>query len=121
MFQIDNMSRIPVYEQLIKQVENYIMTGILKADDRMPSVRTLSTSLLINPNTIQKAYTSLDARGVIYTVPGKGSFVSADAKRIIGESSRKNIDTFVNLLQELRLAGVSKEEIMDIVERSYKK
>lgn len=120
MFQLDNMSRIPVYEQLIKQVENYIMSDILKPDDKMPSVRNLSMELLVNPNTIQKSYTVLDSRGIIYTVPGKGSFVSHDAKRIISEGARKHLDKLVDVISELRLAGISKEEIMEIVERSYK-
>ena len=62
MFVIDVMSRVPVYEQLINQVEEQILTGLLNSGDKMPSVRSLSVSLSINPNTIQKAYTELDRR-----------------------------------------------------------
>ena len=76
MFVIDVMSRVPVYEQLINQVEEQILTGLLNSGDKMPSVRSLSVSLSINPNTIQKAYTELDRMKLIITVPGKGSFVS---------------------------------------------
>ena len=72
MFVIDVMSRVPVYEQIINQVEEQIMTGILKEGDKMPSVRSLSVKLSTNPNTIQKAYSELDRRQMIVTVPGKG-------------------------------------------------
>lgn len=69
MFVVDVMSRVPVYEQIIKQVEEQVLTGILKEGDKLPSVRSLSVKLSINPNTIQKAYTELDRRQLIITVP----------------------------------------------------
>ena len=65
MFVVDVMSRVPVYEQIIKQVEEQVLTGILKEGDKLPSVRSLSVKLSINPNTIQKAYTELDRRQLI--------------------------------------------------------
>lgn len=119
MFQIDNMSCIPVYEQLIKEVENYILTGILKSDDKMPSVRLLSTELVVNPNTIQKAYAILESRGITYTVPGKGSFVAADAVTKLGEASRQNLAELETALQDMKLAGVSKEEVLTLVEKIF--
>ena len=70
MFVVDVMSRV-VYEQIIKQVEEQVLTGILKEGDKLPS--SVSVKLSINPNTIQKAYTELDRRQLIITVPGKGS------------------------------------------------
>ena len=91
MFTIDVMSRVPVYEQLIKQVEDQVLKGIMKEGDKMPSVRSLSVSLSINPNTIQKAYTELDRMKLIITVPGKGSFVSSQALNILGTSSREKM------------------------------
>lgn len=74
MFQIDIMSRIPVYEQLIRQTEKFILLGVLKEGDKLPSVRQLSAELSINPNTIQKAFTELDRRGIIFSVNGRGEF-----------------------------------------------
>ena len=62
MFQIDIMSRIPVYEQIIRQTEKFILIGVLNAGDKLPSVRQLSAELSINPNTIQKAFTELDRK-----------------------------------------------------------
>ena len=80
MFQIDSFSRVPVYEQIINQLEHFILTGILVADTQIPSVRNLSVSLSINPNTIQKAYAELDRNGIIYSVPGRGCFITKEAK-----------------------------------------
>ena len=75
MFRIDNFSRTPIYEQLIEQFERFILTGALTPGAQIPSVRSLSVQLSINPNTVQKAYSELDSRALIYSLPGKGSFV----------------------------------------------
>lgn len=120
MFVIDVMSRMPVYEQIIKQVEEQILIGVMKAGDKMPSVRSLSVHLSINPNTIQKAYTELDRRGLIITVPGKGSFIREDAADILGENSRQKLEKFADLIKELTYAGVTKEEVLQIVDDVYR-
>jgi GntR family transcriptional regulator len=116
MFVIDLMSRTPVYEQIIKQVENQILMGILNPGDKMPSVRNLSIDLSVNPNTIQKAYTELDRRQIIVTVPGKGSFISERVAQILGKDSRKKLDDLSALIRELLLAGITKEEIVKLTE-----
>ena len=64
---IDSMSRQPVYEQIVDQVEQMILSGLMRPGEQLPSVRSLSLELSINPNTIQKAYAELDGRGIIYT------------------------------------------------------
>ena len=102
MFQIDTMSRIPIYEQLVEQVEYFVLNGILKEGEQIPSVRNLSVQLSINPNTIQKAYFELDKRGIIRSVPGRGCFTDLR-----------------ELINELALAGVSKEEIIACTEEVY--
>ncbi|WP_434309919.1 GntR family transcriptional regulator [Hominifimenecus sp. rT4P-3] len=119
MFQIDVMSRKPVYEQLVNQVERFILTGIIHQDDQIPSVRSLSVELAVNPNTIQKAYSELDRRGITYSVPGKGSFVAPDAVWRIGERRRSKLNEFIALISELALAGIKKEEIIACVEEAY--
>lgn len=119
MFAVDLMSRMPVYEQLIKQVEEQVLTGILKEGDKLPSVRSLSISLSVNPNTIQKAYTELDRRQLIITVPGKGSFISDKAVSIVEANSRGRIDELIKLIQELMYAGVSKEELIKVINDTY--
>lgn len=76
MITIDYTDRTPVYEQIINSVEKLIALGVLKEDEKMPSVRSLGIELSTNPNTIQKAYTALEQRGVIYSVKGIGNFVA---------------------------------------------
>ena len=83
---IDSMSRQPVYEQIVDQVEQMILSGLMRPGEQLPSVRSLSLELSINPNTIQKAYAELDGRGIIYTLPGRGGFVSQNAPELPGYS-----------------------------------
>ena len=119
MFVVDVMSRVPVYEQIIKQVEEQVLTGILKEGDKLPSVRSLSVKLSINPNTIQKAYTELDRRQLIITVPGKGSFISEKAIEVVGANSREKMTELNKITRELALAGVTKEEIINNIEEVF--
>lgn len=119
MFQIDVMSRTPLYEQIIQQIESYILAGLLGINEQLPSVRSLSMELSINPNTIQKAYSELDRRGVIYSVPGKGCFVSETALQLLSEMKKARIDELYPLLTELAQAGIPKEEIIRYVETVY--
>lgn len=119
MFQVDAMSRTPVYEQIVEQAERFILAGILNANDKLPSVRNLSVELAINPNTIQKSYTELDRRGVIYSVPGKGCFVAADALEKIGGNRRMKLEELKKLLIELKLAGITYKELEECLKAAY--
>ena len=117
MFQIDNLSHVPVYEQLIRQVENYILTGVLREGDKLPSVRTLAGSLAINPNTIQKAFAELDRRGITCSVPGKGSFISQKAREVLAGEHREELKELEKYLRNFRLAGIDKSEILKCIEK----
>lgn len=119
MFQIDSLSRQPVYEQLIQQLEQFILTGILQPGDQLPSVRNLSVSLSVNPNTIQKAFADLDAKGIIYSSPGIGCFVSPNAKEVLADLKRRKLTDLKALAKELALAGVSLEELKGAVTNAY--
>lgn len=121
MFSIDPMSRYPIYEQLIDQIERYILTGIFPPMEQLPSVRTLSIELSVNPNTIQKAYSDLDARKIIFSVPGKGCFVSENARELLGEFKRKKLSEIEDSLREMKVAGISRDEISKIVDAVYGK
>lgn len=121
MFQIDSLSRIPVYEQLIEQMEKFILTGILHAGDQLPSVRSLSVELSVNPNTIQKAYGELDRRGIIYSIPGIGCFVSQDAAKVLRTFARRKLDDFDTLVGELLIAGVDAAELIARLEKLQQK
>ena len=116
MFRIDGMSRTPVYEQIIEQVEKLVSLGIMKASDQLPSVRSLSIELSVNPNTIQKAYSELDSKGIAKSVPGKGCFIAESAEDVLKNAGRKKLTTLRELVKELALSGVTKEEIEKAVE-----
>lgn len=120
LFTIDVMSRIPVYEQIIKQVEDQILTQLLKTGDKMPSVRSLSVKLGVNPNTIQKAYSELERRHITVTVPGKGSFISELATEVISNKSRGKLEKMQGIVKELLLAGVTRDEIIEAVDEISK-
>lgn len=119
MFSIDLLSRIPVYEQIINQVENYVSKGILGPGDKIPSVRNLSVKLSVNPNTIQKAFSELDSRGIIYSVPGRGCFITDNALTTVNAKKREKLTDLRELIKELKTAGIEINEIIDTVSDIY--
>ena len=118
MFVVDVMSRVPVYEQIIKQVEEQVLTGILKEGDKLPSVRSLSVKLSINPNTIQRAYMTLEQEGLIYPVKGKGNFV-AETRQIQEKSKEDFRKEFLELVRRGINTGMTEEELMTLVQKGY--
>lgn len=114
---IDPMSRKPVYEQIVDQLEQMVLSGAIRPGDQLPSVRSLSLELSLNPNTIQKAYTDLDTRGILYAVPGRGCFVSENAPAILSEERRRELGTLERLARSLAEAGISEEELLERVRR----
>ncbi|OOE12945.1 GntR family transcriptional regulator [Fictibacillus arsenicus] len=74
---LDPRSNTPIWEQVVHQIKELILKEILQPEDKLPSVRELSGTLLINPNTVSKAYQELERQGIIETLRGKGTFVSA--------------------------------------------
>ena len=118
MFSIDPMSRIPVYEQIIDQVWKFVAAGLLSPGDQLPSVRSLSVELSVNPNTIQKAFSELYSRGLITSVPGRGSFISSSAPDIIRQKDREKTADLVDIVKRLHAAGMSREELITLVEET---
>ncbi|HYF91869.1 MAG TPA: GntR family transcriptional regulator [Symbiobacteriaceae bacterium] len=86
-YHIDPSSGTPIYRQLVDQVRQAVASGVLRAGDKLPSVRDLAIELAVNPNTIAKAYQELERENVIETPRGKGSFV-ADRDHRISEEER---------------------------------
>lgn len=120
MFKIDNQSRIAVYEQIVQQVEKYVLSGILRKNDKLPSVRKLSLELNVNPNTVQRAYTELERSGVLVTAPGRGAFVSDSGVTVLKEvRKRESFKKLDEVLMELKVSAVEKEKVLAIVERVY--
>lgn len=116
MLTIDALSRTPVYEQIVNQIEKLISAGILKEGEQLPSVRSLSVSVSVNPNTIQKAYGELDARGITASVPSRGCFVMPDAREKIRSRAKEKLSSLTTLVEELLHAGVPREDIIKTVE-----
>lgn len=88
MVKLDYKNDKPLHEQITHGIKELIINGVLKKDEKLPSVRDLSVELTVNPNTVQRAYKTLEAEGIIYSIRGKGNFVSgvpeADIKTIEG-------------------------------------
>ncbi len=119
MFEIDKYSRVPIYEQVIRQLELMVLSGELKPNDRAPSVRTLSLTLSVNPNTLQRAYTELERRGICYSVPGNGRFISGDAQKILRDTGGERMAGLKKCLEEMKAAGILREEVIRTVDSVY--
>ena len=76
MFSIDLTSRTPIYEQIYENIIGLIVKGRLVENDQLPSVRAFAKDAGVNPNTVAKAYQELERTGIIYSVPGRGSFIA---------------------------------------------
>lgn len=98
MITINERSSLPIYEQIIQQLKEAIIRGILHKGEKLPSVRELSASLLINPNTVSKAYQELERQGVIETLRGKGTFVSECPAPRMEEERRKQLQASLRQL-----------------------
>lgn len=120
MYQIDVLSRVSIYEQIVDQTKKFILTGILGPGDQIPTVRQLSAQLSLNPNTVQKAVKELDRQGLIYPLPGRGCFISDKAKDILREEKRGDMVKLEEQIRELALGGITKEELIELIERVYK-
>lgn len=111
MFIIDYRDARPIYEQIIDKFQSLILKGVLPPDSRMPSVRSLAMDLSINPNTIQKAYEKLEQNGFIYTVKGKGCFVSY-SESLVAFKKGEIRSKLYTLLDEAADIGMDSEEMI---------
>lgn len=105
----------PIYEQVKEGFRQLILSGALRSDEKMPSVRELASTLAINPNTIQRAYRELEAEGYIVSVPGRGSFVREEGT-VFSARKKELLDTLRGTVQELRLLGMSEREIVQEIQ-----
>lgn len=116
MLKIDPRSSTPIYEQIELGIKELILKGGLKANDKLPSVREMSTILTINPNTISKAYGELEREGIIETLRGKGTFVTDNFKGKVDEKKMDYIQgELKKIILEANYGGVSKDEFMNLV------
>ncbi len=116
MFNIDSFSKLPVWEQIVEEIKKYILLGILKPGDKIPSVREFSVQAGVNPNTVNKAYSELSRVGLISAAGGIGSFVTPDAVENIKKMAKSKLPDFERKVEELLISGISKEELAEIIE-----
>ena len=118
MFEIDSRSRIPIYEQIKNQLITCIRLGIYKADEQLPSIRSVSLQTGINVNTVKRAFADLEDEGVIYSLVGRGSFVSSDAadNTSIAEKALKDIEPD---LRSLKSKGVGRDSLIELINKIY--
>ena len=117
MFQLDLKSRKSIYEQIVDNVKELIIMGVLKTEDKIPSVRELSKTLTVNPNTIQKAYRELENQGYLYTVSGLGTFISSPAEIQMDEKKIRDVkDHIRGNIKELFYLGLSLDMIKKLTE-----
>ncbi|MBO5060423.1 MAG: GntR family transcriptional regulator [Clostridia bacterium] len=118
MIKLDYKNPKPLHEQITQGIKDLVMCGGLTADEQLPSVRELSVSLTVNPNTVQRAYRTLEADGIIYSIRGKGNFVAGSH-----EATKRMLDKLYSSLsenvRELAFYGVDEKQITDIVRKIY--
>ncbi len=118
---ISNSSGKPIYEQIVAQIKQLIMTDVLKEGDALPSMRTLAKELRISVITTKRAYEELEKEGFIETITGKGSFVAGKDKELIREERYRQIEVLLEKACETaRMNGMTLEELLDIMTLLYK-
>lgn len=113
---LNNSSMIPIYEQLVDQIKNQIISEELKADEALPSVRTLANECKISALTVKKAYDCLEEEGFVQTIHGKGTYVMAADKSLAQEARRKNVEQdLATAITKGKTIGMTDEEILETV------
>ena len=113
---IDNRSGAPIYDQIYTQIKNQIISGMLQANEMLPSIRGLAKDLRISFVTTKRAYEELEKDGFLYTIPGKGCFVAPKNTELLREENLKRIEEHIERIVELAAScSLTKEEILDMV------
>lgn len=120
LISLDYHNRFPIYMQIINEIEKYIVLGVLKPHDQIPSIRELASTLGINPNTVRKAYLELENKGVIITVSTKGTFINENIDLVIDNKTDELLSNIKNNISELKNIGINNDVIVDKVMRFIK-
>ena len=118
MIILDYRDKRPLYEQVTEKLEHLIICGALEANAKLPSVRALAMDLSVNPNTIQRAYAQLEQDGYIYTVVGRGNYVSGKETWQTGKLAALSGE-LTDALTRARDAGLSVEAVQELVRKVY--
>lgn len=121
MIQLDMKDPKPIYEQIKDKIKELVISGILKPEDKIPSVRELAQTLTINPNTIQKAYKDLETEGVIYSVKGKGNFIAYLDKDSVEIRKNELLSEITKLAEELVYLKTPENSVLEIIKNVYRK
>lgn len=117
MISINYRDSKPIYLQIKDSLRRLILTGTLPAGSKLPSVRSLASSLAINPNTIQRAYRELEAEGFIFSIAGKGSF-AADMKQLQTPEQAAAVERLLTDVQALYRLGYDRARILSLIEEA---
>ena len=112
---IDNRSGTPIYDQIFTQIKNQIVSGRLPEGEALPSIRSLAKDLRISVITTKRAFDELESAGFIYTLPGKGSFVSQRNTQLVREENLKEIEEHLLKIRQLAAqCGLSRRDIIEM-------
>ena len=114
---LSNVDGTPIYEQIVTQIKELILTGELQPGQKLPSIRALANGLRISAITTKRAYTDLEAQGFIETVQGKGSFVTGGNVELLREERRRQIEQrLMRLVEDARAAGIGVDELREMLD-----
>ncbi len=116
MIQLNYRDSKPIYEQIKDGLRRLVVSGVIRKDEKLPSVRELAAQLSINPNTIQKAYRELEEEGYIYTLTGRGSF-AAEKTEVSTGRNEELMKEFEEIVKELLYLSGDKEMLIECIER----
>ncbi len=115
MISININTNVPIFEQIVLEIGKLIALNILKPDEKLPPVRTLAKDLGINPNTVAKAYSECESQGLIYSIPGKGSYISTQTNSLTN-LVEKAYEELSEAIIKLKSLGESNETILDYIQ-----
>ncbi len=118
MIALDYRDKRPIYEQIVEKLKKLIVCGALESNTKMPSVRSLAMELSVNPNTIQRAYTQLEQEGYLYSIVGRGNFVTCEGEWKDGRK-QEVLREFAESLSKAREAKVPRGELLALLDRIY--
>ncbi len=117
---VTQASTLPIYEQILNQIRDQVVSGSLKEAEALPSIRALARELQVSVITTKRAYEELEKEGVIVSIPGKGFYVCKQNNDFLKEKQRRYLEErFLELIRESKNAGMDLEEILSMIEILY--
>lgn len=117
---ISEHSNAAIYEQIAEQIKNAVLTRELPAGEALPSIRGLAKDLQISVITTKRAYEELEKEGLIYSVPGRGFFVSNKKTEMLKEKKMQELEKhMLKLIEECKQAELTKQDILDLLDLLY--